>query len=205
MAAEELCFCDLVALYALDILDEQERLLVEQSIADCSDLEAELADFQTAVAALAYSTPPIVPAPDLKQRLFDRIGVELPPPLASRPRPRIDMPDLVVRASELNWEPYRIPGVTVAQLHVNPARREVVAVLKAEPGVTYPLHRHAGVEEIYMLEGDLTIEGQVYGPGDYIRSEKGSIHGPATSQGCMFFIRTRMDDEYDLAALTGVR
>jgi len=46
-----------------------------------------------------------------------------------------------------------------------------------------------------MLEGDLSIDGQIYGKGDYIRSLPGSIHHPHTVGGCMFFFRTSLDDE----------
>ncbi len=46
-----------------------------------------------------------------------------------------------------------------------------------DPGATYPSHRHTEVEELYLLEGDLFVEGQWMKPGDYCRDEPESIHG----------------------------
>ncbi|MBF2087163.1 cupin domain-containing protein [Thermoleptolyngbya sp. C42_A2020_037] len=104
---------------------------------------------------------------------------------------------LTVRGRNLDWQPYRVPGVSVAPLYVDLAKREVTALLKAEPGAVYPIHRHATAEEIYMLDGDLRIDGEVYGAGDYIRSRQGTVHEPSeTVGGCMFLVRTSLDDEY---------
>ncbi|MEB3179779.1 MAG: hypothetical protein VKL59_12195 [Nostocaceae cyanobacterium] len=71
-------FCELAALYALEILDEKDCRLLEDAIAQGADLAVELAEFESAVAALAYSTPPVPMAGDLKQRLFQRITAEIP-------------------------------------------------------------------------------------------------------------------------------
>jgi len=54
-----------------------------------------------------------------------------------------------------------------------------------------------GIEEIYMLEGELIIDGQIYRAGDYIRSYPNSIYSPSTSMGYIFLIRGCLDDNYD--------
>ena len=42
-------------------------------------------------------------------------------------------------------------------------------------------------EEVYLLEGDLIVEGQRMKPGDYCRAETTSIHGESyTASGCLF-------------------
>ena len=69
-------------------------------------------------------------------------------------------------------------------------------VLKAAPGMEYPPHRHVGVEEIYMISGDLRIGTEIYGAGDYIRSNPGSVHAPRSQYGCMFFFNSSMSDDY---------
>ena len=172
------CFCELAPLYALDLLDLEERLWVETQIIDCPDLTEELANYQAAVAAIPYSAPTMPMSADLKDRLFDRIafpvenqlGVEpiaTALPAAAKPSP----PAIVTfRSSDLKWRPYRAAGVEVALLYLDRANRMSSALLKAAAGVVYPLHQHQGIEEIYMLEGELVIDGQVYRAGDYIRS-----------------------------------
>lgn len=196
MDFEERCFSELAPLYALDLLDEEERRWVEEQIADCPDLSAELAEFQQAIDTIPYAAPPVSMATNLKDRLFDRIGEEIPPPSPIQSKTIPTLPDLIVRSCDLNWQPGRAPGVTIAIIHIDPIEREIVGVLKAEPGVRYPLHRHAAIEEIYMLEGDLRIGEEVYGAGDYIRSNPGTIHAPDTRDGCMFFFHASLDDEY---------
>ncbi|UFP95708.1 cupin domain-containing protein [Gloeobacter morelensis] len=187
------CFCELAPLHALDILDERERLLVEHELAHFPELAAELAAYRRAVAVLPYGAPAVAVAADLKTRLFERLDLEKPKtPAVSAPA----LPYFALRAAELPWEPFIVPGTTIARLRVDEARRELVGVFRAEAGVRYPEHLHAGFEEIFMLEGDLEIDGEVYGPGDYVRSQPGSMHGPSTRGGCMFFIRTSLDDRF---------
>jgi hypothetical protein len=104
---------------------------------------------------------------------------------------------ITVDPQSLIWQPHRVPGVMVAPLYVDLKKREVTALIRAEPGIRYPSHRHAAVEEIFMLEGDLVIGDDVYGPGHYIRSSPESVHELATSVGgCMLLVRTSLNDEY---------
>ena len=191
-------FCELAALYTLDILDTDDRRLIEEHIAQFPEDETELAKFYDSVAALSYSAPDLPMAADLKERLFERIARESSAgnhtPVASASI-STNLPILTVRAADVHWKPHPVPGVTIALLYKDTVRREIVCLLRAEPGVQYPAHRHAGTEEIFMLEGDLVIDGAVYGKGDYIRSSPGTIHRPHTPSGCMFFIRTSLDDE----------
>ena len=199
------CFCELAPLYALDLLDLGERLWVDAQILECPDLAEELANYQAAVAVMPYSAPTMPMSADLKDRLFERLadpvenqlGVEpiaTAIPAAAKPSP----PTIVTfRSSDLKWRPYRAAGVEVALLYLDRANRMSSALLKAAAGVVYPLHQHQGIEEIYMLEGELVIDGQVYRAGDYIRSYPNSIHAPSTSTGCMFLIRGCLDDNYD--------
>lgn len=203
MDTEHNCFCELAPLYALDLLNEQEKAWVEQQVAECPDLAEELSGYQSAVTALPYSVPALSMAEDLKERLLTGLNLEVP---SSDPIPAPVSPAYVaIRSQDLNWQPHPIPGVMVAIVHRDEVKREIVGFLRAEPGVRYPWHRHAAIEEIFMLEGDLVIEDEVYGAGDYIRSSSGSSHAPYTNYGCRFFFHTSIDDEYpELPANTAV-
>lgn len=105
-------------------------------------------------------------------------------------------PFRLLRDQDRVWQPYATAGVEVAVLHLDPDRRQVTGILKAQAGVSYPLHQHGGPEEIFMLAGDLIVESQVFGPGDYLRSPTGSAHAPITRLGCHFFYRTSIDDQF---------
>jgi hypothetical protein len=196
------CFPELAPMYALDCLSPQERAWIEQQMLDCPDLADDMAQQQMAVAALAYGTelPEEIESrlPALKNQLFDRLQLDLPETLIETPMSGF-VPFFSVRSNQLNWVD-RLPKVKIAILHRDETRREQVGLLQAEPDMVYPCHRHGGTEEIYMLSGDLILEGITYYGGDYIRSASGSNHGKAYSKGgCMFFFRSSLDDDYSPA------
>jgi hypothetical protein len=192
------CFAELAPLYALDLLELEDRLWVEAQVIECPDLAEELASYQTAVGVIPYGAPMMPMAADLKDRLFDRLGLD---PVESIADPPSDIPldpvMFAIKSGDLPWQPHRMEGVQVAVLFIDEVNRMRHLVVKAAAGVVYPIHQHRGIEEIYMLEGELVIEGEVYLAGDYIRSYPNSIHAPSTSTGCMFLIRACIDDNYD--------
>ncbi len=194
------CFCELAPLYALDLLDFEERLWVEAQVLDCPDFAEELASYQTAVGLIPYSAPIVPMAADLKDRLFDKLGLDLVKAVPeTQPELPPDLKMVAIRSADLDWQPRRIEGVQAVVLFRDEVSRIQHLVVKAAAGVIYPLHQHAGIEEIYMLEGELIIDDEVYLAGDYIRSYPNSIHAPFTNTGCMFLIRACIDDNYDLA------
>jgi anti-sigma factor ChrR (cupin superfamily) len=199
---ERYCFCELAPLYALDLLNQTERAWVEQQLLDCPELGEELAQYETAVTAIPYGVE-LVPdnTSAIKGKLFDRLNLKLPadkPAVIPVTEPiSTFVPFMAMRSGELNWRSGRVPKVEVAILHLDRERRERIGLLRAEPGMEYPPHTHGGTEEIYMLSGDLVLEGVTYYAGDYIRSALGSQHAPAYSHtGCMFFFRSSLEDEY---------
>jgi anti-sigma factor ChrR (cupin superfamily) len=201
MQPDHRCFCELAPLYALDLLDLEERLWVEAQVLECPDLAEELASYQVAVGLIPYGAEPMPMAADLKDRLFDKLGLEpieavVDPLPEIPPVPPQDPPPFALRSQDLKWQPHRIEGVQVVHLLLDSARRQRSLLVKAAAGVVYPFHRHQGIEEIYMLEGELVLDGEVYFAGDYIRSYPNSIHAPSTSTGCMFLIHACIDDEY---------
>ena len=74
-------------------------------------------------------------------------------------------------------------------------RREIDFFVGANTGVRFPNHRHAGIEEIVVLEGDLVIDGELYSSGECIRSVPGSAHQPETCGGCLIFLGTSLDNK----------
>ncbi|TAE51769.1 MAG: cupin domain-containing protein, partial [Oscillatoriales cyanobacterium] len=95
----------------------------------------------------------------------------------------------------VKWRPYSVPGISIGKLYLDKKKREITCLMRLEPGVTFPLHRHADSEEVFVLEGDLTVEGEVCYQGDYIRSVPGSIHSPVTEGGCLLLIKSSTNNE----------
>ena len=68
-------------------------------------------------------------------------------------------------------------------------------LVRARPDSRYPMHHHAASEDMFMLRGELRLDGTTYRPGDFIRSVRGSEHGVGeTPGGCMFLMRGSIDD-----------
>jgi anti-sigma factor ChrR (cupin superfamily) len=208
----EPCWCDDLAAYALDALDEAEIARIATAIALTQDpdltaeLTSDLDSLQAAAASLAYSSPLLTPSPSLKSRLFQHLNLDPPaapetivsdPNSAASPTTPcpVSIPAFVLPPA-LNWQPHRHPGFEIAHLHTDPDRREATAFMRAVAGARFPAHRHGGPEEILMLQGDLTIGNQPLVPGTFLRSETDSLHGIGYSaEGCLFFLRTSLDNE----------
>ena len=186
-------FSELMALAALEAVDDEAMLLADAYAATSAELEQELAEMRMAVGAIPYGNAPLPVSSDLKSRLFDRIAAE---ELSSAPAPTM-LPFQAIRSAEMVWQPHPVPGLSISVLHIDQATRQVSSLVRCEPGASYPVHRHAGVEEILMLEGDFICEDRIYGPGDYMLSGVGSIHNLIeTRNGCLFFVRTSIDDQF---------
>ncbi len=176
-------FSELAALYVLDILDESDCHLVEEAILEFPELEMELAEFRHTVGAIAYSVPHVPMAADLKERLFQRINSEI-----------TTIETLKEQANQVTWQPYLIPGIMRGTLNLDEEKREISCFIRCEGNTRFPKHRHAGREEIVVLEGDLVIDEKLYTTGDRIYSLPNTIHQPETHQGCLLFVKTSLDN-----------
>ena len=191
----------LAALQALDTLDESERGALAEKLQASPELQSELAAFETAISAIAYTAPAVPVAPDLKNRLLQRIA-ELPPtaesvnsqPIVAKPTEN-NPPSLIVRSQNVKWKPYSVPGISIGKLYIDKKKRQITSLMRLEPGVTFPMHRHADSEEVFVLEGDLIVEGEICYQGDYIRSVPGSTHSPVTQGGCLLLIKSSTNNE----------
>jgi anti-sigma factor ChrR (cupin superfamily) len=191
----------LAVLKALDTLDESERSALAEKLQASPELQSELAAFETAVSAIAYTAPALPVAPDLKNRLLQRIA-ELPTtvesvnaqPIVASPTEN-NPPSLIVRSQNVKWKSFGVPGISIGKLYLDKKKRQITCLMRLEPGVTFPLHRHADSEEVFVLEGDLTVEGEVCYQGDYIRSVPGSTHSPVTEGGCLLLIKSSTNNE----------
>ena len=85
---------------------------------------------------------------------------------------------------EPDWEEVA-PGLFCKQLANDAERARVSMLVRLAPGVAYPPHVHAGVEELHLLEGELWIDEHKLFPGDYNRAEPGTADKRVWSEtGC---------------------
>ena len=75
----------------------------------------------------------------------------------------------------LPWIPSATPGKSAKPLRFLADDRGFVELLRMEPGVVMPLHRHSGEIHAYNLSGSRKLcTGEIIGPGDYVYEPPGN-------------------------------
>lgn len=113
------------------------------------------------------------------------------------------LPPVGRRAASLaptrQWEPPDwkevAPGIACKLLATDAQRDRVSMLVRLSPGADYPPHRHAGVEELHLLDGELWIDERKLYPGAYHRAERGTAEARFWSEtGCSFVMITSLED-----------
>ena len=92
-----------------------------------------------------------------------------------------------VDTNEVEWRPRGLPGLTGITLHEWGS--EIVRLVRYEPGAGIADDPHPGGEEVYVLEGELRDELDVYPAGTWIRQPHGSRHAPYSDTGCLLYVK----------------
>jgi len=104
------------------------------------------------------------------------------------------MPRAAASPPEPQWEDVA-PGIQVKVLATDSARRRVSMLVRLAPNTDYPPHRHAGIEELHLLHGELWIDERKLVAGDYNRAEPGTGDKRVWSEtGCTCVLVTSPDD-----------
>lgn len=176
-----------VFLYALQALPSSERGSVEAQVSGCTDCQHELEALRPVVDAfVAWPTDVLRPSTPLWERLAQRIAGETGDEPVLRPPLR--------RSDEPVWRE-AAPGIFCKLLATDTERQRVSMLVRLAPGTDYPPHRHAGIEELHLLDGELMVDDKKLDPGDYIRAEAGSMDRRVWSEtGCTCFLLTSTQD-----------
>jgi anti-sigma factor ChrR (cupin superfamily) len=176
---------ELVFLYALRALPSSEAAVVGAHIATCADCRQELETLRPIVDAfVSWPTDVLRPSASLWDRLSQRIAAEtggepVPAPAAS---------------AQPDWKEVA-PGISCKLLATDMEKNRVSMLVRLAPGTDYPSHRHAGMEEVYMLEGELRVDDKRLYPGDYLRSEADTVdHRVWSETGCSCVLLTSYHD-----------
>ncbi|HEU4692343.1 MAG TPA: cupin domain-containing protein [Vicinamibacterales bacterium] len=151
----------LVPAYAMRALSPDEAAAVAAHVASCSQCRQELELLRPVVDSFAFWPADVVrPQASLQERLARRIsedtgGSPVPPPR---------------HWDEPPWEEVA-PGILCKLMATDTERHRVSMLVRLLPGVEYPAHTHAGLEELFLLDGELWIDDRKLYPGDYNRAE----------------------------------
>lgn len=157
---------------------------------------------------LARAVPPIQPRPAVRERLLARAREEAAMPTAEAASPDgffTVRPGVTgVRTSTSAWISSPIPGIEYKMIARDPERGTRTQLVRFAAGARYPRHRHAGTEEIFLLEGTVLVNGILLRAGDYCRSEPGTEEtGTYSETGGLALIISSERDEIDLTSLSG--
>ena len=166
-----------MAAYALGVLDPDEAQAFEAHLAEgCEHCAAELREFERVVAALGCATPQVEPSASVREKLLTRLSEDAPSELTSSTHRDTSLRGMVfVRASQGEWHELS-EGMFVKQLFADKKAGTVTTLVKMLPGARVPRHRHHGVEQCLVLEGDFHVGDEVFGPGDFQCALPGSLH-----------------------------
>lgn len=68
-------------------------------------------------------------------------------------------------------------------------RARATSLVRYAPGAHFPAHQHPGGEEILVLSGTFSADGQHYPAGSYLRNPPGSSHQPSSQDGALLFVK----------------
>jgi anti-sigma factor ChrR (cupin superfamily) len=95
----------------------------------------------------------------------------------------LDPANTDIRLDEGRWRDYA-PGVKYKRLWT----RETY-LLRCAPGAVVPEHEHRSFEHTVVIAGDLVIDDQAYGAGDYLGTPRGGSHPNWTTKtGCIVLV-----------------
>ena len=180
---------ELASGYALGVLDPAEAAAFEQRLQRDSTAAAEVAAYQQVAAYLAEAAPLVRPAPRVKDALFARIGASAKTAQKQVPNAVGHMANVLVRAGEGRWIKTPFPGVELKQLFVDPFTGMITTLLRAAAGAIYPAHEHGGLEQVYVIDGDIVFDDHELDTGDYEVSAGHTHHSSLRApEGCLALI-----------------
>src|SRR3954467_5130501 len=95
---------------------------------------------------------------------------------------RLDLENVL--QSDIAWEPFRA-GIEIHHLYGELGVGRAAALLRYAPGARLPVHRHAGFEQIVVLQGSQIDDRGRYGKGTLVVNPPGSQHEVASPDGCV--------------------
>jgi anti-sigma factor ChrR (cupin superfamily) len=173
-----------IAEYALRALSPSETVAFDAHLSECGECRDEMQALAPILDALVdWPTDVLRPPSPLWARLARRI--------ANTPT------DDVTESrweDEPAWQTVK-PGLRYKLLSKDEETERVSMLVQLDPGVDYPPHTHAGLEELHLLDGELWIDDHKLVPGDYNRAEVGTSDQRVWSEtGCTCVLVTSHAD-----------
>jgi quercetin dioxygenase-like cupin family protein len=181
-----------LALYVFGLLEPEEARGIDRHLkGGCAACFEEWKSLAATATQLPLELEQLRPAPELKQRLMERISN---PRVSSVEEPEEGV--FVLRAGRGAWRKTPFPGVTFKVLYNDEQTGYLTSLLRMEAGAQYPAHHHAGVEQCWVIEGTVRIGSIEISKGDFEYAAAETDHGMLQSDtGCLLLIIASRHDE----------
>ena len=185
---------DRVAIYALGALPNSAALQMKAHLPTCKECQGEFEQLLPVVNWLIdWPTDDIKPdaatRASVARRISSEIGREFVLPVARR-------------SQEPQWEQVS-PGIWCKLLATDEERERMSMLVRLAPGVVYPPHTHAGIEELHLLDGELWVDDRLMFAGEFNRAEPGTSDRHVWSEtGCTCVLITSPKDVFDAPRAT---
>jgi anti-sigma factor ChrR (cupin superfamily) len=175
-----------VAVFSLRALPDDEVPAIEAHLAECAECRDELNRLRPIVDFfVTWPTDILRPSESLQERLARRIAADTGGDIVLPTTRQLTEPE---------WEEVA-PGISCKLLSSDFSQNRVSMLVRLAPGVDYPPHTHAGVEELHLLDGELWIDDRKLHPGDFNRAEPGTSDQRVWSEtGCTCVLITSPGD-----------
>jgi len=182
------------SLYALGALSQWEARAFEEHLSEgCESCSEELESFRAVTQSLALGAAEAEPPVHVRSRLLSLAAQEGASKSTGSLRPDPSQMLLTLRADEGRWQDVA-KGISIKHLFTDPQHGMVTTLVRMKPGTRIPLHRHRGIEQCYVIEGDFHAANQKLGPGDFHCAQAGSVHEPVyTVDGALVLIIAPQD------------
>jgi anti-sigma factor ChrR (cupin superfamily) len=147
------------ALHALGALAPEEAQRFAATMHANPVLIDEWKAFEAVVTDLALGAAEAAPSSQVREKLLARVAT-LPQEAHDTALPHS------IRLAEGEWCTLA-PHVSAKVLHHDHQTGLVTSLIRLEPGGYLPRHRHLGLEQTLVVEGDCRVNDEIFYPGDF--------------------------------------
>jgi anti-sigma factor ChrR (cupin superfamily) len=90
-----------------------------------------------------------------------------------------------VKPQDMDWEPTQFAGISIKVLYEDREKGEMTCFLKWEPGAALPMHKHAEIEQTYVIEGSFYDHDGICRAGEFVWRRVGSFHETRSDEGAV--------------------
>ena len=179
-----------LAAFASGTLDEARSVVVSMHMSLCPACSRKARQYEAIGGAFLDRTAPVAMKPDALQKVSGLIDRNFPAPTEGVEEP-LDRYQL----GKWRWV---WPGVRQRSVSVPVVSNIKVFMLKAEPGIQLPHHKHTGYEWTCVLEGAFEHQFGRYGPGDFDEADETLEHKPTICDGaaCICIVALQGDIKF---------